>query len=48
MEKKDWPLKIKYVQLRDAGNYECQISTHPPISIFIQLNVVGKEERRIL
>ncbi|CAO1384262.1 unnamed protein product, partial [Diamesa serratosioi] len=39
-ESEDWQLKIKYVQLRDAGNYECQISTHPPISIFIQLNVV--------
>lgn len=23
---KDWPLKIKYVQLRDAGLYECVVS----------------------
>ncbi|XP_065161598.1 limbic system-associated membrane protein-like isoform X2 [Atheta coriaria] len=36
----DWTLKIKYVQLRDAGLYECQVSSHPPTSIFIQLNVV--------
>ncbi|KAG5683355.1 hypothetical protein PVAND_012641 [Polypedilum vanderplanki] len=39
-ESEDWPLKIKYVQLRDAGLYECVVTKHPPISIFIQLNVV--------
>ncbi|KAF0767348.1 hemicentin-2-like [Aphis craccivora] len=38
----DWTLQIKYVQLRDAGLYECQISSHPPKSIFINLKVVGK------
>lgn len=36
----DWTLQIKYVQTRDAGLYECQVSSHPPTSIFIQLNVV--------
>uniref|UniRef100_A0A2S2QVG0 Ig-like domain-containing protein n=1 Tax=Sipha flava TaxID=143950 RepID=A0A2S2QVG0_9HEMI len=36
----DWTLQIKYVQLRDAGLYECQISSHPPKSIFINLKVV--------
>ncbi|XP_058056482.1 uncharacterized protein LOC131207867 [Anopheles bellator] len=36
----EWPLQIKYVQLRDAGPYECQVSTHPPTSIFVQLEVV--------
>ncbi|CRL04283.1 CLUMA_CG017381, isoform A [Clunio marinus] len=39
-ESEDWPLKIKYVQLRDAGIYECQVTKHPPISIFVRLNVV--------
>uniref|UniRef100_A0A336KTQ7 CSON007914 protein n=1 Tax=Culicoides sonorensis TaxID=179676 RepID=A0A336KTQ7_CULSO len=38
----DWTLQIKFVQVRDSGIYECQVSTHPPSSIFIHLNVVGK------
>ncbi|KAL6267995.1 hypothetical protein P5V15_001073 [Pogonomyrmex californicus] len=38
----DWTLQIKYVQPRDAGLYECQVSTHPPTSIFLLLEVVGK------
>ncbi|XP_030760117.1 lachesin-like isoform X2 [Sitophilus oryzae] len=36
----DWTLQIKFVQQRDGGVYECQVSSHPPTSIFIQLNVV--------
>ncbi|KAK9506315.1 hypothetical protein O3M35_008272 [Rhynocoris fuscipes] len=38
----DWSLQIKFVQLRDAGLYECQVTSHPPSSIFIHLKVVGK------
>jgi hypothetical protein len=38
----DWTLQIKFVQHRDAGLYECQVSSHPPTSIFIELKVVGE------
>nr|CAD7392649.1 unnamed protein product [Timema cristinae] len=37
-----WTLQIKYVQARDAGQYECQVSTEPKMSHFITLNVVGR------
>ena len=37
-----WTLQIKYIQERDAGSYECQISTANKISWFINLQVVGK------
>ncbi|XP_032522000.2 uncharacterized protein LOC116773623 [Danaus plexippus] len=36
----DWTLKVRFVQKRDAGIYECQVSSHPPTSIFLRLNVV--------
>ncbi|XP_049822414.1 hemicentin-2-like [Aethina tumida] len=35
-----WTLQVKYVQARDAGQYECQVSTEPKMSHFITLNVV--------
>ncbi|CAL4178598.1 unnamed protein product, partial [Meganyctiphanes norvegica] len=41
----DWLLKIHYVQHRDAGNYECQVSTTPPISHVVSLRVVEPETR---
>ena len=36
-----WTLQIKYVQAKDEGEYECQISTEPKMSHIIKLNVVG-------
>ncbi|XP_077291162.1 zwei Ig domain protein zig-8-like [Arctopsyche grandis] len=35
-----WNLQIKYAHPSDIGIYECQISTEPKISRFIQLNVI--------
>ncbi|XP_043474672.1 lachesin-like [Leptopilina heterotoma] len=35
-----WKLQIKYVQAKDEGQYECQISTEPKMSHIIKLNVV--------
>uniref|UniRef100_A0A182N285 Ig-like domain-containing protein n=1 Tax=Anopheles dirus TaxID=7168 RepID=A0A182N285_9DIPT len=35
-----WTLQIKYVQARDAGIYECQVSTEPKISARVHLHVV--------
>ncbi|XP_055301904.1 uncharacterized protein LOC129568256 isoform X2 [Sitodiplosis mosellana] len=35
-----WTLQIKYVQARDAGLYECQISAEPKISARVYLHVV--------
>ncbi|GAB0090397.1 uncharacterized protein DMENIID0001_051270 [Sergentomyia squamirostris] len=37
-----WVLQIRYVQLRDAGVYECQINTEPKMSLSYTLNVIGK------
>ncbi|XP_047003926.1 zwei Ig domain protein zig-8-like [Schistocerca americana] len=36
----DWTLQLKYPQHRDAGVYECQVSTTPHMSHFVHLNVV--------
>ncbi|XP_059218924.1 hemicentin-1 [Stomoxys calcitrans] len=36
----DWTLQIKWTQKRDAGMFECQISTQPVRSYFVNLNVV--------
>ncbi|XP_055384416.1 immunoglobulin superfamily member 10-like [Condylostylus longicornis] len=35
-----WTLQIKYVQARDAGIYECQVSTEPKVSAKVYLQVV--------
>ncbi|XP_053621762.1 uncharacterized protein LOC128681677 isoform X3 [Plodia interpunctella] len=40
----DWTLHIKWAQQRDAGVYECQVSTQPVRSFFVTLHVVDCEE----
>ncbi|XP_033610161.1 lachesin, partial [Cryptotermes secundus] len=39
-DNEDWTLQIKWAQKRDAGIYECQISTQPVRSYFVNLNIV--------
>ncbi|XP_071037272.1 uncharacterized protein [Parasteatoda tepidariorum] len=36
----DWTLQIKYPQSKDGGVYECQVSTVPKMSHFVNLNVI--------
>ena len=43
----DWSLKVLYPQRSDSGVYECQVSTTPPISYSMILNVVGKKNKKI-
>ena len=38
----NWVLQIKYTQLRDAGEYQCQVNTEPKISSSVFLKVSGK------
>jgi len=40
-----WTLKIKYVSARDAGKYECQVSSSPKMSRWIDLVVVVPKVR---
>ncbi|XP_044576504.1 uncharacterized protein LOC123259828 isoform X2 [Cotesia glomerata] len=35
----NWRLKILNVNSSDEGQYECQISTHPPMTIYINLHI---------
>ncbi|XP_042243412.1 uncharacterized protein LOC121880321 [Homarus americanus] len=39
----DWILKISYAQVRDSGNYECQLSTKPVRSYVVRLNVFAPQ-----
>lgn len=39
-QENDWQLHIRYVQVRDDGVYECQVSSHPPVSLFSTLRVL--------
>lgn len=44
-EKGESILEIKWASIRDAGLYECQISSEPITSLFVNLDVVGKYEQ---
>ena len=37
-----WTLKLRYVTARDAGRFECQVSTVPKLNQTFSLKVVGK------
>ena len=39
----NWILQIKPTQLKDAGEYQCQVNTEPKISYSVFLKVRGKE-----
>ena len=39
---RDWMLTIRWVEPKDSGYYECQVSSHPPQALMVDLNVVGK------
>ncbi|KAL7647210.1 UNVERIFIED_CONTAM: hypothetical protein RMT77_002468 [Armadillidium vulgare] len=36
----DWMLTIRWVKPQDAGEYECQVSSHPPQALIVNLSVV--------
>ncbi|KAK8379193.1 hypothetical protein O3P69_019205 [Scylla paramamosain] len=36
----DWRLRIRFVQHRDEGTYQCQVSTHPPLTRTVHMHVV--------
>lgn len=44
----EWTLQIKWAQKRDAGAYECQISTQPVKSYSIDLNIVGEFDANLI
>lgn len=37
----NWTLQISPVELHDAGCYQCQVNTHPPMGLFVYLHVQG-------
>ncbi|KAK8721167.1 hypothetical protein OTU49_012901, partial [Cherax quadricarinatus] len=36
----DWMLTVRWVAPHDQGQYECQVSSHPPQSLMVMLHVV--------
>nr|XP_053654638.1 uncharacterized protein LOC128703821 [Cherax quadricarinatus] len=47
-EAEDWFLDISSVTFRDAGVYECQVSTSPKVSLPIHLTVLAVQEADIV
>jgi len=43
----EWILQIKYLQIRDSGMYECQVSTEPVRSFFVRLNVLDESPSKL-
>lgn len=43
----DWQLRISYLNERDAGHYECQVSTYPPIAFTVYLAIIGQYNYKI-
>ena len=43
----NWKLQIKSAQIKDQGTYECQISTHPPQTIYAHLKILGKVKAEV-
>ena len=41
-----WTLRIRTVQMRDEGKYECQVNAKPERSYFVYLRVVGESCNR--
>ena len=42
----EWTLRVKQVELRDQGSYECQITTKPIRTFTVFLKVVGETSGR--
>ena len=40
-ESYNWRLVIQSAQERDAASYLCQVNTHPPATLLVQLIVIG-------
>lgn len=39
-EPNNWKLCIRYANKRDEGPYECQVSSHPPLILLVNINVI--------
>ncbi|XP_055388199.1 zwei Ig domain protein zig-8 [Condylostylus longicornis] len=41
LDPNDWKLNIKYISREDEGEYECQVSSHPPLILLINLHIIA-------